>query len=245
MPEQNASVSTSNVQKLAVPIAIVVAGALIAGAVYFSGAKAPAAGGAPTQAVDIKDVKISASDPFIGKADAPVTLAYWSDYQCPFCKAVETGGVQGININPSIPTLIKDYVDTGKLRIVFKDYPFLGEDSLTAALYEHAVWETYPDKFYAWRAAMFAAQDDEGDQGFGDEASIIALSKKISGIDAAKLKALVASKKDAYTKFIQDDLTEGSGFGISGTPGFITGKTLIAGADDISAFTKAIDAQLK
>ncbi len=195
--------------------------------------------------MDVTDVKIGPDDPFIGKADAPATMAYWSDYQCPFCKAVEVGGVQGINIDASIPTLIKDYVDTGKLRIVFKDFPFLGEDSITAALYEHAVWEMYPDKFYTWRAAMFKAQDEEGDAGFGDEASIVALIKTIPGMDASKLKALVAQKKDAYTKSAQDDYQEGASFGIQGTPGFIIGKQLIAGAEQLPTFTAAIDAALK
>ena len=101
--------------------------------------------------------------------------------------------------------LIKDYVDTGKLRIVFKDYTFLGQDSTTAALYGHAVWATYPDKYFAWRTAMYKAQDEEGDQGFGDEPSVLALIKKIPGMDANKLNALVAKNKDAYAAMIASD----------------------------------------
>ena len=199
---------------------------------------------APTVAVDIKDVK-TGSDPYIGNANAPVTLAYWSDYQCPFCKAVEVGGVQGITVGASIPTLIKDYVDTGKLKIVFKDYPFLGNDSITAALYEHAIWKLYPNKFYTWRDAMFTAQDAEGDTGFGNAATIDALIKKIPGLDDAKIKADIAANTATYQKEIDADRAEGTSFGITGTPGFITGKTLIPGAVDLSTFTAAIDAQLK
>lgn len=232
-------------QSLGIPIAIVVAGALIAGALYFGQSKSGApVTGEPTPSVDIKDVKIGAGDPYIGNANAPVTLAYWSDFQCPFCKAVETGGVAGIDIEPSLPTLITDYVDTGKLRIVFKDFPFLGEDSITAALYEHAVWEMYPDKFYTWREAMFKAQDDEGDQGFGDEESILTLIKTIPGMDGNALKAKVAAEKDAYMELISADRDEGAKFGINGTPGFITGKQLIPGAVSLPTFTTAIDAQL-
>ena len=231
-------------QKLLVPGAIVIAGALIAGALYFGGGMGGGNTGPVAPKVNIKDVKIGPSDPFIGDKNAKVTLVYWSDFQCPFCKAVEIGGVEGIPIEPSIPILIKDYVDTGKLRIVFKDYPFLGEDSITGALYEHAIWEMYPDKFYAWRKAMYEAQDDESDQGFGDEASIVKLTKKIPGVDADALKANVAENKDAYLKLIEEDRKEGASFGIQGTPGFITGKTLIPGADKPEAFKAAIDAQL-
>ena len=245
MPETAGGVADT-LRKFSIPLAIVLAGALIAGGLYYSGkGQGPSAGNQPTPAnVDIKDVKINATDTVIGDKNAPVTLAYWLDYQCPFCKAVDVGGVQGLNIAPSIPTLVKEYVDTGKLRIVFKDYAFLGPDSTTAALYMHAVWDLYPDKFYDWHEAMFVAQDEEH-TGFGNEESILALSAKISGLNADKLKQQVSSKRDAYTALIEANQQEGARFGIQGTPGFITGKQLIAGADNLSVFKKAIDDQLK
>jgi|SRR3989344_2208838 len=243
---QPSSPSSSN---LVIPLSIVIAGAMIGGALYFGLSKnatgGQPSGGAPVaRKVNVKDVKITADTPYIGKANAPVTLAIWSDYQCPFCKAVEIGGIPQIKTEPSFPMLLKDYVNTGKLRIVFKDYTFLGEDSTTAALYEHAVWATYPDKFMDWREAMYEAQDDEGDQGFGDEASILALIKKIPGMDAAKLKALVATNKDKYLAVIAADQQEGASFGINGTPGFITGTKAIDGAQPPAVFKAALDEQL-
>ncbi|MDO8552429.1 MAG: thioredoxin domain-containing protein [bacterium] len=238
------------IQKLAVPIAIVIAGALIAGAVYFASiGRSPANANAGTGAqaeqnsVNIKDVKI-ADEPFIGDLNAPVVLAYWSDHQCPYCKAVEVGGIPQIPITPAIPELIKNYVDTGKLKIVFKDYPFLGPDSMTAALYEHAVWELYPDKFYGWRKAIMTAQDEENG-GFGNEASILELINTIPGMDSSKVKDLVVQKTASYTESIEADRVEGTSFGIQGTPGFITGTKLIAGAAGPEAFTAAIDEQLR
>ena len=243
MPENTSA--SRDYSALYTPVAIIVAGVIIGVSVVVAfGGSGSGGGGTPTAKVDIEDVDLE-GEPYIGEEDAPVVLAYWSDYQCPFCKAVEVGGVEGINIDPSIPNLVREYVDTGKLRIVFKDFAFLGNDSVTAALYEHAVWDTYPDKFFAWRTAMFEAQDDEGDQGFGDEASILALIKKIPGMNADTLKALVAQKKGAYMADQQADREEGARFGISGTPGFITGTQLIAGAESLSVFKKAIDDQLK
>ncbi len=240
----------SSMQSLAIPVSIVLAGALVAGAVYMSNSKATnqgtnSGGTQPQQAVNIKDVKVGPGDPYIGSPTAPVTLAYWSDYQCPFCKAVEVGGVAGIAVQPTIPDLITKYVDTGKLRIVFKDFPFLGNDSITGALYEHAVWDLYPKQFYQWREAMYKAQDQEGDQGFGNEATILKLIATIPGLDANKLKAQVASHKDAYTTDMNNDRDEGASFGVQGTPAFITGTQFIAGAESPSVFTDAIDAQLK
>ena len=231
--------------KLYVPVAIIIAGVIIGAFVMMGLSKSGGniGGDQPPQvAVDIKDVKTE-GDPYIGKANAPVTLALWSDFQCPFCKAVEIGGVQGINVAPSIPTLVKEYVDTGKLKIVFKDYAFLSEDSTTAALYGRAVWALYPSKYFEWRTAMYKAQDEEHG-GFGDEKSIVALTGTISGMNATKVKADVAANTAAYQAKIDADRAEGTSFGIQGTPGFITGKTLIPGAVDLKTFTDAIDAQL-
>jgi protein-disulfide isomerase len=232
--------------KFYIPGAIII-GFLILGVFIMIGLSqmGASAGGAqqPTAKVDVKDVKTD-GNPYIGNKNAPVTMVYWSDYQCPFCKAVEVGGVPQILIDPSIPTLITDYVNAGKLKIVFKDYPFLGEDSFTAAEYEHAIWKLFPDKFYEWREAMFKAQDDEGDQGFGDAASIDALIATIPGLDLAAIKADVAANKDEYEAEANADKAEGAGFGVTGTPGFITGKTLIPGAVDLATFKAAIDPQL-
>lgn len=238
---------TKDYSSLYLPGAIVLAGALVAVGLFFGLTRTGngiAAGGQPVQKeVNVKDVKLEGA-PFIGKADAPLTMAFWSDFQCPFCKAVEIGGVQGIPTAPSIPDIIAKYVETGKLRIVFKNFVFLGEDSITAAEYDKAVWELYPAKYYAWRTEMYKSQDEEGDQGFGDPASIDALNKKV-GLDAAKVKALVAQKKAAYDAEIQAETAEGQKFGIQGTPGFIIGTKAIDGAQPLSAFTAAIDAQLK
>ena len=206
--------------------------------------KAPATTGdtAAPREVNVKDVQTNGVA-FIGKENAPLTMAYWYDYQCPYCKAVDVGGIPQIPIEPAMPILIKDYVDTGKLKIVFKDFAFLGPDSMIAAEYKRAVWELYPSKFYEWHEAMFHAQDEEHG-GFGDEASILALIKKIPGMDANKLKALVAQKKSAYDTAIQAEQQEGAKFGIQGTPGFIIGTKAIDGAVGPEQFKAAIDAQL-
>lgn len=226
-----------------IPGAIVIAGVIIGISVIFAfgGTRSGSTGTQPTVKVNVEDVEVAGS-PFIGDEDAPVTLVAWADYQCPFCKAVEVGHPQ-IPTKPSMPILIKEYVDKGKLKIVFKDFAFLSEDSTTAALYGRAVWDLYPAKYYEWREAMYEAQDEEHG-GFGNEATILQLSKTIAGIDANALKTRVADKKAEYTTLIEADRAEGASFGITGTPGFITGETLIPGAVGPEQFTAAIDAQL-
>ncbi len=248
MPPETAAKKDNSA--LYTPAAIVIAGVIIGAGLLFglrgTAPAVPAAGGTqPTQAVNIKDVK-TAGEPTLGSANAPVTLAFWSDYQCPFCKAFEVGGVAGIPGDPALPQIIKTYVDTGKVRIVFKDFAFLGNDSITGSEYGRSVWKLYPEQFFAWRTAMYTAQDQEGDQGFGNAATIDALIKsQFPKMDDAKIQADIAANKAAYDAAMAADEAEGQSFGIQGTPGFITGTTEIDGAQPFSAFQAAIDPQLK
>ncbi len=92
----------SNTTSYLIPVSIVIAGVLIAGAVLYSQGGASPSTGTPdgnTQqqgdnpsgdggSVDIANVDTE-GEPYIGEQDAPVTMAYWSDYQCPFCKRFE------------------------------------------------------------------------------------------------------------------------------------------------------------
>lgn len=238
---------TNDTSSKFLPIAVVVAGLLIAGAVVWNGSHpaAPSAG-SPQAApkVDIKNVKID-GNPFIGRTDAPVTMAFWSDFQCPFCKAVEVGGIPQIPTPPALPDIVKNYVDTGKVKLVFMDLAFLGNDSITAALYGRSIWKLYPDKYFAWRTAMYTAQDQEGDQGFGNAASIDKLDATIPGVDAAKIAVDVKANAATYQAAVNADKVEAGKVGINSTPAFIIGTQLIVGAYPYDNFKTAIDAILK
>ena len=188
----------------------------------------------PQIKVNVKDVDIK-NEPYIGDQNAPIVMAYWLDFQCPFCQRFET---------ETLPTLIEKYVNTGKLKIVFKDFQFLGEDSTTAGLAENAVWEIAPESYQAWHKAMYEKQDEENG-GWGKKEDITALARTIPGIDADRVSALMEEKKEAYQKELDDDNQEGSKFGVTGTPGFVVGDQSISGAQPTSVFTQVIDALLE
>ena len=233
--------NSSFMERYLTPIAVLL-GALILALAYVYGhgtsgtAGTGTTGTQPAATVDIKNVKTD-GDPFIGDPNAPVTMAFWFDYQCPFCKQFDT----------TVTTqLYTNYVKTGKLRIVFKDFQFLGQDSLAAAEFARGVWELYPDQFYTLYQAMFAAQDQEGDQGFCDQASIVTMTKaQVPGVDADKVVALVAEKKSAYDAAIKADYDDGTSMGVNGTPAMIIGTQLLSGAQQYASVTALIDAQLK
>jgi protein-disulfide isomerase len=231
-----------------IPISILIGALIIGGAIYFSNSKkavAPAgtAKAEPAVAPDISKV-VMANEPVVGDPNAKVTIAYWFDYQCPYCKLSE---------QKNISKIVDQYVKTGKVKIVFKDFQFLGgysqdptrDDSMSAATMARAVWEVAPDKFYDWHSAVMNAQDKENAD-WGSQADLIALTKTIAGIDVAKVQSLIVSKKDQYTKAIVADKAEGVSFGIDGTPGMIIGKKMLGGyIQDYSKITTEIEALLK
>lgn len=221
-------------EKYGTALAVLVGALIIGGAFAFGQGGSRDEGAAPqAAAVDIKDVKTDGS-PFIGDKNAPVTIAVWFDYQCPFCKQLELGAINDIN---------EAYVKEGTVRIVFKDFQFLGEDSDTAAVYSRAVWEAYPDQWYGWYRAMAEHQDEEHG-GFGDLESINAMTAELGGIDTARIASLMEEKRAEYEAAILADRTEGTTFGINGTPGVIIGTTLFSGAQPFSAIKPLIDAEL-
>ncbi len=233
--------------KYFLPAAVIVAGLFIAGAVVWNDSRPASvptgavptvpseAGGAPSVVVDIKKMNVDGR-PFIGQANARTTIVFWGDFQCSFCKKFEFD---------AFPQIIKEYVDTGKVKVVFMDFVFLGDDSVTGALYSHSIWKLYPNQYLAWRTAMYMAQDGGGDQGFGDAASIDTLNATISGIDAAKVAADLKANTSTYQKAVDDDHSEAQKAGVSATPAVLIGTQVILGAYPFSNFKTALDAVIK
>ena len=222
--------------KYFLPAAVVLAGLFIAGAVIWNSSHPASMGGAGTpSAVNIKNVKI-AGEPFIGDENAPVTIAEWSDYQCPFCKQWELS---------TLPQIMRDYVDTGKVKIVFKDFAFLGPASTVIAEYARAIWALYPDQYFAWRTAVFIDQQQENSLSAADTlAWLKKTTASVASIDVNKVAAAVAANKAAYDAALEANKTEALSFQINATPSFIVGTQLIQGALPYTNFQSAIDATL-
>jgi protein-disulfide isomerase len=238
MSENN---SSQGLQALSVPISIVIAGAIIGACliVAFKGtSSAPAAAlpgqPQPSAPVDVKVVDIE-GHPYIGKENAPVTLVAWEDFQCGFCKRFEV---------EVLPTIVKNYVDTGKVKIVFKDYQFLGPNSTLAGEWARAIWALYPAKYFEWRTAFYTSMPPENTgTADGYEAHLAKVSSDV-GINAAAIKADLAKNRAAYSALLTADQAEATQYGINGTPGFITGEVKIDGAQPLANFVAAFDAQL-
>ncbi|QKQ98372.1 thioredoxin domain-containing protein [Candidatus Nanohaloarchaea archaeon] len=180
-------------------------------------------------------------EPVIGQEDAPVTIAYWGDFQCPFCKRFE---------QRTFPQLKNNYISEGKVRFVFKDFQFLGPDSTTAGIASECVWkqvgESNPEAYWNWHASMFDNQDGEN-SGWGDKQDIISMTRQVSGVNANQLSSCMENNRQKFQDEIERDRSEGRSVGITGTPGFVIYRTgsdtgqQITGAQPYSRFRSVIN----
>lgn len=88
--------------------------------------------------------------PILGNKNAPVTIIEFADFQCPFCERW-FNGTEG--------QIIKNYVDSGKAKFIFRNYAFLGQDSVTAA--EGAYCANEQGKFWQYHDFMYSHQGQE------------------------------------------------------------------------------------
>ncbi|MEI6191003.1 MAG: DsbA family protein [bacterium] len=213
------------------PVAIVLAGLIIAGAMFLTDSKKAVV---PEKVDLIKQVNIEGS-PFIGNPNAKVVIVEWSDYQCPACQYADQNFVT---------PLVADYINAGKVKLVFKDFAFLGPDSQAIALTARAVWEAYPDKFYQWHKIFFDNQGKEN-SGWATKAKIASLNAKVAGLDQKVIDNLIAKNSAIYQVAIDADRAEGANLGVNATPSFIMGDKLQVGVPQYSVFKSAIDLLLK
>lgn len=169
--------------------------------------------------------------PIKGNANAKVTIVEFADFRCPFCEKFFTD---------TEPQIIKDYVDTGKAKFVFRQYAFLGPASVVAA---NAV-ECANDqgKFWEMYDYLYKNQPSESDitMYVTDKLSLAAGTL---GMNTSQFSSCLDSKK--FDKNASADLAEGQAVGVSGTPTFyINGKQLV-GALPYATIKAAIEEELK
>lgn len=144
--------------------------------------------------------------PFLGSADAPVTIVEFTDYQCPFCKR-HTKNTMG--------KLVKEYVDSGKVKYILREFPLVSIHPQAHKLSQAALcagdqgkyWEMH-DRFFDVRKASPKTIDADAEA---------------LGLDMATFKECYDSEK--YKKTVDKDIADGSKMGVRGTPSFFFGKT--------------------
>lgn len=166
----------------------------------------------------------------IGDINAPVTLIEWADYRCPFCAAFA---------NDTLPQVIAEYVDSGKVRIEFNDVVMFGDQSMTAAIAARAAarqgyYKEFTRTLYA--AAPRSGHPDMPREtliGFAQDAGVPDLAQFAADLDDEELRDQVG----VSTRYAQS-------IGVTGVPHFMLDGQSITGAQSIETFRELIDARL-
>ncbi len=142
----------------------------------------------------------------IGRPDAPVTVEIWADYQCPFCRLEDLlfgGAVE------------REYVTPGIVRIVYRDFAFLGQESTDAAVAARCAGAQDPAAQLRFHDAVYAFQQGEN-QGRFARANLVQIAE-IAGVPSPA--AFTACLDDpVIAKAVADETTAGRNVGVSSTP---------------------------
>lgn len=235
----------------AVPAAVLIAGILIAGAIFYSGnnnssagTQAANTGGTPTSAPrpssgSVNNIKpITAKDHIRGSIDAPVKIIEFSDFECPFCK----------KFHPTMKRVIDEYGKSGEVAWVYRQFPLDSLHPIKArneAAASECVAELGGNKAF-WKFAdeifRITPSNNQLDQALLPEIA------KVAGVDVGKFKKCLASGK--YDAHVEANLQDAIASGGTGTPYSVLiapngQKYPISGAQPYSAVKAIIDIALK
>lgn len=176
-------------------------------------------------------VNVAVGDlPPMGDPQAPVAIIEFGDFQCPFCKRFAVTTEQQI----------KDkYVKTGQAKIIWRDFAFLGEESIQAS--QAARCANEKGKFWEYHDKLFERQGGENVGVFADD-KLASFAVEI-GLNKGEFMSCLSSGK--YKEVVRRDTVEGQQVGITGTPGFVINGRVIVGALPFQAFEEAIEEALK
>lgn len=207
--------STSSAQSMGVPIAIVIAGLIIAGAVYVNGANTAKqainvqeginSANQPQQTPEITVAPVTAEDHIRGNPNAPILIVEYSDYDCPFCK----------NFHETMNRIMDEYGKNGQVAWVYRQFPLEqlhpNAPKISAAAY--CVSELGGNEaFWKFSDSVF------GNREINAQTDINKLPEYAAqaGVDRSKFELCL--KNGTYTEKVKADVEAAFDTGARGTP---------------------------
>lgn len=179
-------------------------------------------------------VDTAMGSPILGNPSAPITIVEFGDYQCPQCYNW---------FQTTKPQIHKNYIETGKAKLVFVDLAFLGRDSQKAAQATYCAEEQ--GKYWQFHDLLYNSQQGI-DDGWANSERLKAFAFSL-GLDGDLFNTCLDSGK--YAKRVQHNINEAQRQGTTGTPTFIIvgpdGKQeKISGAQPFSVFQTVMDSMI-
>jgi len=173
--------------------------------------------------------------PYLGDPNAPITLVEFGDYQCFFCNKF---------FHDTEQKLLENYVDTGKVKIIFKDLTIIGPDSITAAHAAHCAddqglfWEYHDTLYNNWNGE---------NNGWASSENLLRMAQDV-GLNIDEFTDCMLN--EIHTQIISASNADARTLGLTGTPAFFVISpnnqvTKIPGAQPFHVFQKIFDSELE
>jgi len=211
------------------PLSIVVAAVLVAGALVYNAGSRELAQNKENLAAANNPTEEKNDDAVLGDSSARVTIVVFGDYQCPVCKVMFDEVEKQIR---------KDYVETGKAKLVFRDFPLDQIHPYARSAAEASRCAKEQGKFWEYHDLLFEKQEELATLDF------VALAEGL-GLNQTQFNDCYKNRK--YKDEVQKDLEDGLRAGVQGTPATFINNTFISGItriDPYRMFKTAIEEEL-
>ena len=181
------------------------------------------------------DVMTGDSSPILGAKDAPITMIEFGDYQCFYCHKF---------FNNTESDIVKNYVDTGKVKMIFKDFTIIGQDSVTAANAAHCAQEQ--GKFWEYHDVLYNNWSGEN-TGWVSATNLVQFAKQV-GLNQDQFNQCMTHTK--YMSVVQGSVSDANTLGLTGTPDFFiiapdNSVTKVVGAEPYDVFDQIFKSKLQ
>ena len=183
----------------------------------------------------IKSILEAKNIPFLGDPNAPITLVEFGDYQCHFCN---------VHFHNTEHSLLENYISTGKVKMIFKDFTIIGPDSVNAAHGSHCAHDQA--KFWEYHDILYNNWTGENN-GWASSDNLLRFAQEVD-LDIEKWSDCMINA--IHSKIITNSSKEARDLGLTGTPTFFVigpdnSITKIFGAQPYQSFEKIFDKELE
>ncbi len=175
------------------------------------------------------------SSPILGSKEAPITMVEFGDYQCFYCNKF---------YHTTEPDIVKNYVDTGKVKLIFKDLTIIGQDSVNAANAAHCAQEK--GKFWEYHDMLYNNWSGEN-TGWASSKNLLTFATHVNITDSDFNSCMSDAR---YISVVKGSVSDAQTLGLTGTPDFFiiapdNSVTKIVGAQPYDVFDEIFKSKLK
>ena len=178
-------------------------------------------------------ISTAMGSPILGNPSASVTIVEFGDYQCEQCYKW---------YHETKSAIVRDYIDTGKVNLVFVDLAFLGKDSIPASMASYCAEDQ--GMYWEYHDLLYNSQESV-DGGWANSERLKAFAFSL-GLDMELFESCLDNSK--YLKRVQYNIQQAKDNGVRGTPGFFIvgpdGQQKIGGAQPFSTFKQILDSMI-